>query len=63
VIFARAVSRPDEAIEITTLGEADPHKVDMATLVLIGSSATHLIERGDGRAPWVLSPRSYEAGT
>ncbi|MDR3373842.1 MAG: precorrin-3B C(17)-methyltransferase [Ancalomicrobiaceae bacterium] len=63
VVFARAVSRFDEAIEITTLGEADPRKVDMATLVLIGSSATRLIERGDGRAPWVLTPRSYGADT
>ncbi|MDR3493556.1 MAG: precorrin-3B C(17)-methyltransferase [Ancalomicrobiaceae bacterium] len=63
VVFARAVSRPEEAIEITTLGEADPHKVDMATLVLIGSSQTRKIERGDGKAPWVLTPRSYGAGT
>lgn len=59
VVFARAVGRPDERIEITTLGAADPSRIDMATLVLIGSSETRLVERPDGRAPWVYTPRSH----
>jgi precorrin-3B C17-methyltransferase len=56
MVFARAVGRSDEKIEITTLAEADPSRVDMATLVLIGSSATRLIRRDSGR-PWVYTPR------
>jgi precorrin-3B C17-methyltransferase len=60
VAFARAVGRRDEHITLTTLGEADPSPVDMSTLVLIGSSETRLVARGQGR-PWLLSPRSYGA--
>ena len=63
VVLARAIGRPDERIEITTLAEVDPHKVDMATLVLIGSSETRLIPRpGEATRPWVLTPRSYGEG-
>ncbi len=58
VAFARAVNRPDERIELTTLGAADPSVADMSTLVLIGSSATRRVTRGDGGF-WVYSPRSY----
>jgi len=61
VAFARAVGRPDERIVLTDLGSADPAVADMSTLVLIGSSETRLIER-PGRAPWLLTPRSYGAG-
>jgi precorrin-3B C17-methyltransferase len=60
VAFARAIGRADEHITLTTLGEADPTPVDMSTLVLIGSSETRLVARGNGR-PWLLSPRSYGA--
>jgi precorrin-3B C17-methyltransferase len=56
VIFARAIGRKEETIDITTLAEADASRVDMATLVLIGSSATRVIPRGTGR-PWVYTPR------
>jgi precorrin-3B C17-methyltransferase / cobalt-factor III methyltransferase len=58
VAFARAVSRPDERIELTTLAEADPSIADMSTLVLIGSSETRRIARGDSGC-WIYSPRSY----
>ena len=60
VAFARAVGRPDEGIHLTTLGEADPALVDMATLVLIGSSETRWVE-GEGGRRWMLSPRTYGA--
>jgi len=60
VIFARAVGRPDEAIILTTLAEADPSVADMSTLVIVGASTTRLIAR-PGRRPYVLTPRSYEA--
>jgi precorrin-3B C17-methyltransferase len=60
VAFARAVGRADERIAITTLEAADPSRADMSTLVLIGSSETRLIDRPHG-APWLLTPRCYEA--
>ena len=60
VAFARAVGRPDERLTLTTLGEADTHLVDMATLVVIGSSETRYVAR-DGALPWMLTPRSYRA--
>jgi precorrin-3B C17-methyltransferase len=56
VVYARAVGRSDERIDITTLADADVSRVDMATLVLIGSSTTRLIPRTSGR-PWVYTPR------
>ncbi len=58
VVFARNVGRDTELLHVTTLSEADVGSIDMSTLVLIGSSQTRLIER-EGRAPWVLTPRSY----
>jgi precorrin-3B C17-methyltransferase len=61
VAFARAVGRPDERIVVTTLGGADPSIADMSTMVLIGSSETRFVER-PGRAPWLLTPRTYGAG-
>jgi precorrin-3B C17-methyltransferase len=60
VVFARAVGRPDETVTIATLASADLSLVDMATCVLIGNADTRLIERGEGREPWVWSPRSAE---
>ncbi len=61
VAFARAVGRPDERIHLTTLGEADPALVDMATLVVVGSSETRWVMGQEGRR-WMLTPRSYGAG-
>jgi len=56
VVFARAVGRPDESIDITTLAAAPDVACDMRTLVLIGSRTTRRIEMADGRA-WVYTPR------
>lgn len=60
VVFARAVSRDDQSVRITTLAEAKPAMADMQTVVIIGSSATRLVAKADGSA-WVLTPRSYGA--
>ena len=60
VIFATAVSRPEERIDVTTLGAADPARADMRTLVMIGSAATRVIER-EGAAPLVYSLRRVSA--
>lgn len=59
VVFARAIGRTDERVEITTLSDADPGRADMSTLVIIGSSTTRVIAR-DGARPFVYSPRGAE---
>ncbi|MDP4002414.1 precorrin-3B C(17)-methyltransferase [Methylobacterium sp. NEAU K] len=56
VMFARAISRPDEAIRVTTLDEARDAPADMATLVILGASTTRLIPR-TGRPPIVYTAR------
>jgi precorrin-3B C17-methyltransferase len=56
VIFATAVSRPEERIVVTTLGGSDAAMADMRTLVIIGTEATRRIER-PGAAPWIYTPR------
>ena len=59
VAFARAVGRPDEDLSITTLAAADPDRVDMRTLVLIGATGTRCIERPNGQ-PWLYCPRHID---
>jgi precorrin-3B C17-methyltransferase len=60
VVFASAVSDAREAIETVTLRDARAERADMRALVLIGSSRTRLIERGNGH-PFVYTPRSAGA--
>jgi precorrin-3B C17-methyltransferase len=60
VVFARAVGRPDEEIEIATLATAEDMACDMRTLVMVGSRATRKVLSGDGRT-WVYTPRSERA--
>lgn len=61
VVFATAVTRPDERITILPLREADAALADMRTLVMIGSTATRVLERPGGARPWVYSPRGIAA--
>jgi precorrin-3B C17-methyltransferase len=56
VVFATAVTRPEERIDIVALAEADPARADMRTLVMIGSAATRRIERPAAQ-PWLYTPR------
>ncbi|MFU8834696.1 MAG: precorrin-3B C(17)-methyltransferase [Roseovarius sp.] len=58
VIFARAVSTPDETLRVVPLPEARPEMADMRTMVIVGSSQTRVLARGRGRGPWVYTPRS-----
>ena len=57
VVFGRAIGRADERLTVTTLAAAEPSAADMATLIIIGSPETHVIER-PGRAPLVYTSRS-----
>lgn len=59
LIFARAVSTPDEHLRVVQLSDATPEMADMRTVVLVGSSLTRIIER-DG-PPLVYTPRSVPA--
>jgi precorrin-3B C17-methyltransferase len=56
VVFATAVSRPEEQLDVVDLAAADPARADMRTLVMVGTAATRRIER-PGRAPFVYTPR------
>lgn len=62
VIFGRAAGRPDEAITVIPLAEADPALADMATCVMIGSPETRVITRPN-RADLVYTPRFYAGGS
>jgi precorrin-3B C17-methyltransferase len=59
VIFARNVSLPDETIRVVPLDRTEPEMADMRTVVIVGSSATRLIERRG--VPFVYTPRSVPA--
>ncbi|WP_156919908.1 precorrin-3B C(17)-methyltransferase [Comamonas composti] len=54
LIFARAVSTPDEALQVCTLEQARPEMADMRTVVLVGNSSTRRVGR------WVYTPRYYD---
>ena len=51
VIFARAVSTPQEALTTLPLSQATPEMADMRTVVLVGNSATRRVGK------WVYTPR------
>jgi len=51
IIFAHAVTTPKERIETLLLEDAKPEMADMATLVIVGNSATRRVGR------WVYAPR------
>ncbi len=56
IIFGRAVSTPEQSINIVPIKDATPDMADMRTMVLMGSSTTRIIQR-DG-APLIYTPRS-----
>jgi len=58
VVLARSLGRPDESIRVIPLEHLTASEVDMVTLVLVGSSTTRRIARGDGGV-WVYTPRGY----
>ncbi len=52
VIFARAVTTPEEEIRVVPLSQARPEMADMRTMVLVGASTTRQVGR------FVYTPRS-----
>ena len=61
VVFARAIGRDDERIDVTTLARAPEFACDMRTLVIVGSRATRKLQRSDGQS-WIYTPRSEPSG-
>jgi precorrin-2 C20-methyltransferase/precorrin-3B C17-methyltransferase len=58
VVVGRDVGGPEESVRVTTLGELDPATVDMRCLLIVGSSQTKAVTRGNGDTI-VYSPRHY----
>lgn len=56
VLFARAVSTPEETLRVVRLPDARPEMADMRTVVIVGSSTTRMISRTG--APILYTPRS-----
>ena len=61
VVLARNLGRADESVDILTLGELAPQRIDMLTLVLIGNSESRILAGAGGR-PRVYTPRGYGRG-
>lgn len=59
ILFARAVTTPEEQLTIVPLKEASADMADMRTVVIVGSSLTRLVERAAG--PILYTPRSVLA--
>ncbi len=58
VVVGRDVGGPAESVRVTTLGELEPASIDMRCLLIIGSSQTRVVARGDGSTQ-VYTPRHY----
>lgn len=56
VLFARNVTRPDQTLRIVPLPDCNPEMADMRTMVIVGNSATRVIETP--RGPILFTPRS-----
>jgi precorrin-3B C17-methyltransferase len=58
VLLGRQLTREDESITYTTLGELHSDDVDMFTLVSVGNSESrHII---NGEREWIYTPRGYK---
>ena len=57
VVLGRQLGRPDEEITVVPLAKLEVDMVDMLTTVLVGSSNSRHITRGENE--WVYTPRGY----
>ncbi|MBR8840622.1 MAG: precorrin-3B C(17)-methyltransferase [Stigonema ocellatum SAG 48.90 = DSM 106950] len=58
VVLARNLGRPGQTVKVITLDQLVPEAADMRTVILVGSTQTKTIQRGDGGV-WVYTPRRY----
>ncbi|MEU8704261.1 precorrin-2 C(20)-methyltransferase [Streptomyces sp. NPDC048565] len=61
VVLGRDVGGPAESVRTVRLADLDPGEVDMRTILIVGSSQTRWVRRGDGRQI-VWTPRRYPEG-
>ncbi|MEU5421459.1 precorrin-2 C(20)-methyltransferase [Streptomyces sp. NPDC001407] len=59
VVLGRDVGGPEESVRIVRLGDLDPAEVDMRTILLVGSTQTRAVRRGEGGEEVVWTPRRY----
>jgi cobalt-precorrin 5A hydrolase/precorrin-3B C17-methyltransferase len=57
VILARQLGRPGETVEVIRLADLDAGRVDMLTMVVVGSSETRTFAAGTNT--WTYTPRGY----
>ncbi|MDH2389295.1 precorrin-2 C(20)-methyltransferase [Streptomyces sp. HNM0663] len=57
VVVGRDVGGAEESVRVVGLADLDPAQVDMRTLLIVGSSQTRAVRRGDGELVW--TPRRY----
>ncbi|GAA0496283.1 precorrin-3B C(17)-methyltransferase [Streptomyces olivaceiscleroticus] len=58
VVLGRDIGGPEESVRIVRLADLDPAEVDMRTLLIVGSSQTRTVRRGnDEQIVW--TPRRY----
>ncbi len=60
VVVASNLGRPGETVTVVSMKEFDCGRVDMLTVVMVGSSQSTTITRGDGRTV-AYTPRGYAA--
>lgn len=60
VLLGRQLTREDESITITTLGELHSDNVDMFTLVSVGNSESRHIHNPQLDKQWIYTPRGYK---
>ncbi|MFF9688109.1 precorrin-3B C(17)-methyltransferase [Streptomyces sp. NPDC014623] len=58
VVLGRDVGGPAESVRTVRLADLDPAEVDMRTILIVGSSQTRWVRRGEGRQI-VWTPRRY----
>ncbi|MFI7239568.1 precorrin-2 C(20)-methyltransferase [Streptomyces cyaneofuscatus] len=59
VVLARDVGGPAESVRTVRLADVDPAEVDMRTLLIVGSSQTRWVRRGETGQSIVWTPRRY----
>lgn len=58
VIIATNLGRPTEKVKTVAFKDFNPEEIDMLTIVLVGSSQSKIITRGDGQS-YCYTPRGY----
>ncbi len=58
VVIASNLGRPEEKVKVINFADFKSEEIDMLTLVMVGSSQSKIIKRGDGKS-YGYTPRGY----